>query len=641
MYTLIALCVIMASSAIDHDICSFLRDRGGRRRRFGLDKILNDTRPDETCTTPGVASHTVNDFVTAWGHRGRAACEVGQLAKRVKMDHGSHCHASISDVAVKMKSSAHNSRSMRRLVARTYTIPHLSTIKTLVHDLKNSVTKPHPSVTEIDFPVCFPHDYMAWLFNESEDLFNLRVRGGLSDAKLQEFWDIIPRDDVVWQHGFVPGDMDMVSPMVTHSDGVPVTKDAASMSMFTVSSLPSLGIGAPLDRGWLYALVPDEVVVQRVDNTPGNVTCDPLWRKYIWSMEACHAGRHPYHDADGNEFPSDHPRSTLAGEPLADGNRLAHLRTTGDMENYEKEFGMANHGAHSLCSKCRANRTTIPWNDFRDGALFKTSLYTPMDWPVHHEWLDWPTRDPQNIALDWAHTMDKGVTERFIGGVFAELVIESILHEGGTQAQQVAQLNADVQTYYEDNESTDRIHEIKKSMFLPVSVYSDVPTFSPGNMSKVRTLVGFVKEYAEKHCDHSIMRDIHRMEAASLLFHMYETVMCGPLVFSEDEADELRRQTDEFLQHYTALGNIAFEEDKMCYGTIPKCHALWHIVNDNLLNPRLFWCFQGEDFVGHIARICRSCTKNNARLKIPLLAMEKFFYGQSGKIADRLAGCVD
>lgn len=104
-------------------------------------------------------------------------------------------------------------------------------------------------------------------------------------------------------------------------------------------------------------------------------------------------------------------------------------------------------------------------------------------------------RKPQNIALDWALTMDKGVAGRFIGGAFADLVVESILHPGGTQAQQVAQLNADVQTYYEDNESTDRIHEMK-NMCLPTSVMRDVPTFSPGTMSKVRALVGFAKEYA-------------------------------------------------------------------------------------------------------------------------------------------------
>ena len=444
----------------------------------------------------------------------------------------------------------------------------------------------------MDFPVCLPHDYMAWLFDQSEELYSLRVRGGLSDAKLQEFWDGVPREDVVWQHGFDPNDMEMVSPIVTHSDGVPVTKDAAKFSMFTMSINPCLGMGTPLDRGWLYTMVPDEAIVSRLDNTAGNATCDRLYKTYMWSLEACHDGRHPYDDADGNEYPSDHPRSIIAGDPLVDHNRLAHLRTTGDMENFEKEFGVRNHGAEELCSKCRANRSTLPWNDFRDGALFKTSLFTPMDWPVHHPWLEWPAKDPQNIAWDWAHTMDKGITMNCIGGVFAELVIESTLHPGGTQAQQVAQLNADVQTYYEENKSTDRIHEIKKCMFLPVSVFSDTPTFNPGNMSKVRTLVGFVKEYTQHHCEEDSIRDAHRREAASLLFDMYEFVMCGPLVFSEDESSDLKKTTDDFLQHYTALGNIAYEELKLCYGTVPKCHALWHIVNDNLFNPRLFGAFK-------------------------------------------------
>ena len=85
----------------------------------------------------------------------------------------------------------------------------------------------------------------------------------------------------------------------------------------------------------VYALLPNTMVVKKVPR--GNVTSERLWKAYTWSLEACSTGVHPSVDMDGNEWPVDHARRLLAGAYLADGERLLHIRTTGDMGNYEKE----------------------------------------------------------------------------------------------------------------------------------------------------------------------------------------------------------------------------------------------------------------------------------------------------------------
>ena len=106
------------------------------------------------------------------------------------------------------------------------------------------------------------------------------------------------------------------------------------------------------------------------------------------------------------------------------------------------------------------------------------------------------------------------------------------------------------------------------------------------------------------------------------------------MFFSDAESQDIKQDCDDFLQHYTALAAHAEAENTLCFHVVPKFHFMHHILHDSVLNPRLFWSYGGEDFVGAIAKIARMCTKNNSRIQLPRVVIERWLYGWAAKLAD-------
>ena len=171
-------------------------------------------------------------------------------------------------------------------------------------------------------------------------------------------------------------------------------------------------------------------------------------------------------------------------------------------------------------------------------------------------------------------------------------------------------------------------------MFMAKSIESEAPFFNCGNMSKVRALVSFWVEVTGTFLDHRVPRDVHRHEAAKRLESMYDTICRGPDVLPEDMHKQLCEDCDAFLQHYEMLHNIASEKNAMSYHIVPKFHHLWHICNDSRINPRLVWTYGGEDYVGHIATLTKSCLKGYKRIKLPGMVMDKYAVGLTFQLKD-------
>ena len=115
---------------------------------------------------------------------------------------------------------------------------------------------------------------------------------------------------------------------------------------------------------------------------------------------------------------------------------------------------------------------------------------------------------------------------------------------------------------------------------------------------------------------------------------MYEIIMTGPDVLTVALHAQLCESCDGFLQHYSVLGNMALDKGSMAYHVVPKFHALWHICNDALLNPRLFWTYSGEDLAGYIATIATSVTKGNPHIDLPHIILDKLWKGVAMKLND-------
>ena len=65
------------------------------------------------------------------------------------------------------------------------------------------------------------------------------------------------------------------------------------------------------------------------------------------------------------------------------------------------------------------------------------------------------------------------------------------------------------------------------------------------------------------------------------------------------------------------------------FSQVPKFHPMEHLAyQGKLLNPRFFWTYMSEDFVGKIARMGSGLLRGTARPKVALKIIKSYTPGQ-------------
>ena len=87
---------------------------------------------------------------------------------------------------------------------------------------------------------------------------------------------------------------------------------------------------------------------------------------------------------------------------------------------------------------------------------------------------------------------------------------------------------------------------------------------------------------------------------------------------------------DEFLETYAKLHKKAAGNTFSFFHTIPKVHALWHMVfKARYHHPKLGSTCIDEDFVGRIKEIVKQCGAGSRLHDIPCKVAERFVFGKS------------
>ena len=74
--------------------------------------------------------------------------------------------------------------------------------------------------------------------------------------------------------------------------------------------------------------------------------------------------------------------------------------------------------------------------------------------------------------------------------------------------------------------------------------------------------------------------------------------------FSLAEADAAREAGQRFLVHYSWLAKDAMTHGGLVWSITPKFHFFAHLcLYTKYENPRAFWVYSGESFVGFISRL--------------------------------------
>ena len=153
------------------------------------------------------------------------------------------------------------------------------------------------------------------------------------------------------------------------------------------------------------------------------------------------------------------------------------------------------------------------------------------------------------------------------------------------------------------------------------------PTYSSGNFSKTRELVGFAVDIATRFNSGSD-RDNQRQACCEQLFQVYQMLYSGPTMYNDVECLNFRHHVMCFLRHYTWLTWDANNRGKREWHLVQKFHYLRHMAADVVsMNPMHGSCLADEDFVGKIASIAAASTRGTSTLRLPSKVVIQFYRG--------------
>ena len=165
--------------------------------------------------------------------------------------------------------------------------------------------------------------------------------------------------------------------------------------------------------GW-----PKSATVKDTDQMLG--TWAPLYKRMVWSWNACFQGVHPSKDWDGNPLPTS--LQALAGQPLVpSGHRIVIWSLLGDHEYMANVLRLPHWAAHQWCWVCNAHSQdpTRDWRELRQasrGWQLRTAAEEHRERLSPHPFFTLPGVTTFSISLDALHILYcKGVFSIFFG----------------------------------------------------------------------------------------------------------------------------------------------------------------------------------------------------------------------------------
>ena len=171
-----------------------------------------------------------------------------------------------------------------------------------------------------------------------------------------------------------------------------------------------------------------------------------------------------------------------------------------------------------------------------------------------------------------------------------------------------------VNAYYALNPSADRYTQMKLSMFVkPDSPNTKFPKLK-GKGAEIRALVPAMHAVWCQYMSRGDTQHAQIKTALECSVAMDRIIQSNAHVFalSDDDARSFKTMAFTFLLLQNAVGKWYPRHGMMLFDVTVKSHFLAHMaLNAHHLNPRLGYCFQGEDYMGKMKRISAMSAKGN------------------------------
>ena len=171
------------------------------------------------------------------------------------------------------------------------------------------------------------------------------------------------------------------------------------------------------------------------------------------------------------------------------------------------------------------------------------------------------------------------------------------------------------------------------------SPFSDYAKFSGIKAAEMRSLLFAVAAVVRdespagldgeaRRRDHAMR--VHRRQCLNAMTKFYDIIASGGLVLLPDEAQELHDNGMAFLQHYAQLARKAMDCGRFQWSVVNKFHFFWHMLHKCKMhkeNPKTYWCYSGENFVGRISALAHTCAPGTPTHKITKSLVAKYLLG--------------
>ena len=240
-----------------------------------------------------------------------------------------------------------------------------------------------------------------------------------------------------------------------------------------------------------------------------------------------------------------------------------------------------------------------------------------------------PVFNPNEVPLaglslfkpDWMHTKTLGTDSWLLGSCILFLVKHVL---PGTADQNIGVVWEAIQHYYRANGTPCRLSRLTLNMVKN----EPFPRLSAKAM-ETRHLVPAVEHFARAWVGNPLVARFHLL--LQLSHGLDELVFSNKtLVLSGEERTVLKVGIFKYNQALSTLSNYCIQRGLPFFNFTIKNHMMCHIglqAFESGVSPRLGFCFEGEDFMALVKRLCQGSNRGIESAKLTEKVIPKYLRG--------------
>ena len=405
-------------------------------------------------------------------------------------------------------------------------------------------------------------------------------------------------------------------PLCLHGDGVPVSgigkgwvQTVTNWSWYSLLTTHA----ATADSLFFICAIYDKLRKQGKDLS---ATAHHFLTILQWSFEALFNGCWPEKDYLGQPYDPTSVSGRRAGKPLAGGYFATLWAVVGDLDYFASMLDVPRSTAVQPCSRCRCSKWgPLTWQDFRPAAAWTSTVFSPASWRALAA--DEKSTCPLfsmaatsicNLAYDFMHCKFLGSDKTLYAAILWLLVFH--LMPGPDEHTNLGILWTEIKNLYKAWRVESGFRYLNRvSMFWrPAQKLLTLRGKAAEIRSLARPLLTLWARYMSDTI--AVHKKIHVL--LKLNWRIEELLEQHKFVyrFPPDAAANFRDSVNGMQLLQAQLCEHFEDNEPRLFRSTEKSHFLQHLALEaQYLNPRMVWCFSGEDMQRKVQALMESCTR--------------------------------